>query len=299
MNEMNRLARTGCLFLLWCVLPTALSESFEPLTRTLDFRGTEREYFVALPRNFDPDATYWALVVVHGGGGGARTNTKAIGMRKYADEMNLPSIVIMPRFITEDKQVSRFPVLGEDGFLKAVLADVGKEFRLHPKILLTGYSMGGQFSHRFAFTHPDLVYACAPLAAGTWSTPDGRLLIEQYGEVENPGAFLLNQENAGKVPERLRNLFDRRTAEVAGLPAADGADRIPFLVMCGTLDSRLSIAKDFAACLQDSGFVVETAWPRTPHGSKREEFRFEFDKYPKYTIQFFKKVTEQTRSATP
>ncbi|MCL4691758.1 MAG: hypothetical protein KJ060_04515 [Candidatus Hydrogenedentes bacterium] len=282
---------------LWRVLitftcvATAQPQEYAPLTRTIEFDGAERTYYVALPRDFDPETIYWPLVVVHGGGGNARENPKAVAMRRLADDVGLAAILILPEFITDDKQVSRFPALGEDAFLKAVLADIRTAYKLHEKILLNGYSMGGQFTHRFALANPDMVLACAPFAAGTWTTPDGRLLIEQYGEVRDPKAFLSNPANAAKIPERLRDLFDVRTANVAGLPAADGAKAVPYLVMCGTLDTRFSIAQAFATSLQESGFAVETAWPDTPHGLNSEEYQAEFEKYPTYAVQFFLKLT--------
>jgi pimeloyl-ACP methyl ester carboxylesterase len=271
-----------------CLTMASVAQDNESLMRTLEFQGVTRTYFIRLPQAFDSESTYWPLVVVHGGGGGARTNPKAIAMRRLADRLELPAIVISPEFITDDKQVSRFPVLGEGEFLKEVLRKVRAEFKVHSKILLSGYSMGGQFSHRFALSNPSLVQACAPFAAGTWTTPDGRLLIQEYGEVENPKVFLSNQENAQKVTGRLRDLFDARTAEVAGLPAAKDARQVPFLVMCGSLDPRLSIAKEFAAALQLAGFTVETEWPQTPHAESKK-LRSEFDKYPNHAIRFFRK----------
>ncbi|GMV94469.1 MAG: hypothetical protein AMXMBFR82_42470 [Candidatus Hydrogenedentota bacterium] len=276
--------------------PVTQPQEFAPLTRTIEFNGAERTYYVSLPRDFDQETKYWPLVVVHGGGGNARENPKAIAMRRLADDAGLPALLILPEFITDDKQVSRFPALGEDAFLKAVLADVRTAYKLHEKILLNGYSMGGQFAHRFALANPDMVLACAPFAAGTWTTPDGRLLIEEYGEVRDPKAFLSNSENATKIPERLRDLFDARTADVAGLPAAEGANAVPFLVMCGTLDTRFSIAQAFAESLQESGFAVETAWPETPHGSSSSEYAAEFEKYPEHAVQFFLKHTGRVSS---
>jgi len=257
--------------------------------RIFDFLGAERRYFIALPGDFDEDTRYWPLVAVHGGGGNARSNSKAIVMRHRADELDLPVIMVMPEFVTVDKQVSRFPLLGEAAFLKALLGQVHSEFYLQEKILLYGYSMGGQFAHRFALSNPGLVQACAAFAAGTWSTPDGRLLIEDYGEVKNPGVFLSDRGNARKVPERLRDMFDERTAEIAGLPASAGAENVPFLVMCGTIDSRYGIAVEFASCMKEMGYKVETAWPRTPHSSKSGDFEAEFLKFPEEAVRFFKR----------
>ncbi len=259
------------------------------MRRSLVFKGVEREYFLALPRNFDPDEMHWPLVFVHGGGGNARRNRKGILIHRFMNELDLPAILILPRFITEDKQVSRFPSLGEGAFLKEALKDVWAEFSFHRKVLLGGYSMGGQFSHRFALFNPGLVRACASLAAGTWSTPDGRLLTESYGEVRDPETFLSCRANAGKVPERLHDLFDGRTAEVAGLTAEKEAEKIPFLVMCGRLDPRFDIARKFASSLREFGFEVETEWPRTPHSSSWEKYRDEYQRYPRHVIEFLRR----------
>ncbi len=274
-----------------CLLVGARASDTSPQRRTFDFQGVQRAYFVALPADYQPEATYWPLVMVHGGGGNAGENKYAATMRRLANMAGLSAIVIQPQFITEDKQVSRFPSLGEDAFLLAVLEKVRAEFKLHDKILLNGYSMGGQFTHRFSLAHPNVVQACAPFASGTWTTPDGRLLIEEYGEVADPKAFLSTAENSAKIPERLRDLFDPRVAGVAGLKAAEGADRVPYLVMCGTLDTRLSIAQDFATALKASGYRVETEWPRTPHSSDSAEFAAEFEKYSIRAIAFFKRHT--------
>jgi poly(3-hydroxybutyrate) depolymerase len=275
--------------------PPILGRTDDPLQRTLEYKGETRHYYIWLPKDYNADKTYWLLVAVHGGGGHARTNSKAISMRKTADEVNLPCIIISPKFNTQDKQLSRFPILGEGEFLKSVLTEVRKEFRLEEKILLMGKSMGGQFAHRFAFENPELIQACAPSAAGTWTTPDGKLLIERYGVVNDPEMFLSNPDNAQKVPERLHNLFDTRTARIAGRPAQKGAVKIPFLVMCGTLDTRYDIAKKFVDSLEKNGFCVETAWPQTPHTSSDEKYDSEFEKFPRMAVLFFEQHIQNKR----
>lgn len=270
---------------------SACAQNTSPQPRTLDHNGIERTFYIALPADYNADSTYWPLVVVHGGNGKAAQNPKALALRQRADEVGLPAIVIQPEFITADKQVSRFPSLGEADFLLAVLQAVRAEFRVREKILLNGYSMGGQFTHRFALAHPEVVQACAPFAAGTWSTPDGRLLIEAFGAVDDPRAFLSDAENTKKIPERLNDLFDPRVAKTARVVPGAGADRVPYLVMCGTLDTRIGIAKEFAASLKGAGYTVETEWPATPHGNTKGAFDAEFNKYTIHAIDFFTRHT--------
>ncbi|GMW00317.1 MAG: hypothetical protein AMXMBFR84_14550 [Candidatus Hydrogenedentota bacterium] len=290
MSKTRRLIRVAAAIVLLCGVIQAAGQEFRPLERTVSFRGIKRSYFVALPDRYDPQKSYWPLVFIHGGAGNVQTNSKAIAMREIADKEGLPAILILPEFVTKDKQVSRFPELGEADFLLEVMNEAHKEFRLHDKLLLAGYSMGGQCAHRFALAHPDQVMACAPSAAGTWTTPDGRFLVEDYGEVKDPAKFLTDNSNKSAIPDRLHDLFDPRVAAVAGTPAAKGAKSVPFLIMCGTLDSRYSIAVEFAASLQARGFTVETEWPVTPHGSNSSQYKAEFRKYSERAVQFFNRI---------
>ena len=191
------------------------SELREPIRHAFVFQGTEREYFVRLPPAFDRTKSYWPLVVVHGAGGNGRVFFPVIGIARVAADLGFDAIVISPSFPNNDNNVSRFPVLREGDFLEEVLRDLRREYALQPKMLLTGHSRGGQFAHRFALSNPEQVLAVAPIAAGTWTTPDGRFLVEGLGEVPNARAFLSNAANESRVPTNLRDLFDHRVAAVA------------------------------------------------------------------------------------
>jgi pimeloyl-ACP methyl ester carboxylesterase len=265
-------------------------KSNEPVRQKIYFKESEREYFILKPQDFDPEKKYWLIVVVHGGGGNGSTFFMTEAVRAEADKQGLQTIVIAPSFSNTDFLASRFPELGEGEFLKQVLKNVYGKFNLHKKILLTGYSRGGQFTHRFALLNPEYVKACAPFAAGTWTTPDGRLLIDSYGEVGNLETFLLSENISNDIPERLHNLFQPRVAEVAGIKAKIESKKIPFLVMCGTLDTRYEIAREFAGSLKSGGYKVQTQWPQTPHGEK-EKYKKEFAKYSQKAVEFFQDVT--------
>ena len=275
----------------------------EPLRRTVMFRGAEREYFIHLPPGFVPNKSYWALVVVHGGGEHGRVPFPNGGMGRFVAESGLEAIVISPSFRNDDYNASRFPNLGEGEFLDALLVEVRREFTLRQKIFLTGYSRGGQFAHRYALAHPERIAAVAPLASGSWTTPDGRLLVEEIGEVRDARAFLADSTNASKVPDRFRDLFQPRVAAAAVTRAVEGARDVPFLVMCGTLDPRLPIAQEFARSLQSLGYQVSVDWPRTPHGcpdpSCWMEHRVEFEKYLRRTVDFFRDVAQRTAGPPP
>ena len=225
-----------------------------------------------------------------------RNNFLANGISRAMAETPFAAIVISPSSPDADLNAIRFPTLGEAEFLQEIVKKARAEYHLKPKILLTGYSRGAQFAHRFAFAYPEVVEAVAPLASGTWTTPDGRFLVEDVGELKDPVTFLAKSENSAAVPERLRDLFEPRVAAVAAAKAKPASQQIPFLVMCGTLDPRLPIAKEFVRSMQASGYKVEVEWPTTPHVCNAanpcsSETQAESQKYARTTLEFFARVT--------
>jgi pimeloyl-ACP methyl ester carboxylesterase len=224
-----------------------------------------------------------------------RNNFLANGILRAAPAAGLEVVVVSPSSPDEDLNAIRFPTLGEGEFLAEIIKAMRADYRLKPKILLAGYSRGAQFAHRFAFAYPEVVEAVAPLASGTWTTPDGRFFVEELGEMRTPHTFLAKRENAAAVPARLRDLFEPRVAAVAAAKAKAGSKGIPFLVMCGTLDPRLPIAKEFVLSLEALGYRVEVEWPRTPHmcraNSCPAEEETEFQKYSRRTVEFFGRVS--------
>jgi Fe-S oxidoreductase len=123
------------------------------------------------------------------------------------------------------------------------------------------------------------------------------LLVEEIGEIPNARTFLSNAANAATIPPRLKDLFDPNVAAVADAKAATGAEKVPYLVMCGTLDPRLPIAKAFVQSLQALGYRVTVEWPRTPHvcndAACQAEFRAEFQKYSRSAVDFFKRSVQE------
>lgn len=264
--------------------------SSNAIRRTTIYRDIEREYFVRLPRDFAADETYWLLVTAHGGGGtGGPRNWLARDVHRAVNERGFDAIVVSPTFTTH-----RFPSLGEGAFFEQVLDEIQEAYRLRPKLLLAGYSRGSGFSHRFAFGNPNVVEAVSLISEGTWTTPDGRLLNDTFGEVADPRSFLRSPQNAEGLPENRRSLFTNQIADVAGLRAKPGAENIPFLVMCGTLDPRCNVTQEFAENLENEGYRVETEWTRTAHNWSVAA-QTEFYEYSQGAVEFFLRVTEDAR----
>ncbi|EGF91851.1 Poly3-Hydroxybutyrate Depolymerase [Asticcacaulis biprosthecium C19] len=63
-----------------------------------------------------------------------------------------------------------------DESLLAMLKDFSGRTGINTaRVVLTGFSGGGQFAHRFAMMHADRVAACLPCSAGWYSFPDAGL----------------------------------------------------------------------------------------------------------------------------
>lgn len=109
-----------------------------------------------------PGKIYWLVVGVHGLGGKGKG---AMGLSPWAmDDV----IVLGPSFVNGYQS--------GDGAnaekLKELITKIGTKWKLHPKILLHGFSAGAQFTHRFAIRHPELVGVASAHSAGSWSPPN-------------------------------------------------------------------------------------------------------------------------------
>ena len=152
------------LIMALCVL-TGASEAggAEADRRTLK-DNPEQEYYVFTPRKIDPEKTYWLVVGVHGLGGSGHN---AMGWKDFAEKADC--IVVGPTF----KGPFQFPRRGAGKTMLAIVAELRKQYKLHGKMFVTGFSAGAQFVHRFALENPRYVIACAAHSAGSWGTPRG------------------------------------------------------------------------------------------------------------------------------
>ncbi len=123
---------------------------------------TNRDYFLYLPATTEPDKSYWLVVGVHGAKGNGKG---AGGLANWADKHDC--IVVGPSFPHDGYQGLAHQ---SDEQLIAIAKDVGKTYKLHPKLFVAGFSGGSQYAHRFMLKHPQLVVGCAAHSGGTWET---------------------------------------------------------------------------------------------------------------------------------
>ncbi|MBI2191901.1 MAG: dienelactone hydrolase family protein [Planctomycetes bacterium] len=152
----------GSWIALWLLLPVPYRAAAEDSRRTLK-SDAGQEYYLYEPATFDPKKRYWLFVAVHGLGSDGQN---ALGFASFADEGQC--IVVGPTF----GEGFQFPSQGAGKKLLAILAELNKEYRVHPTVFLAGMSAGAQFAHRFALEHPKSVLACAAHSAGSWDAPN-------------------------------------------------------------------------------------------------------------------------------
>jgi predicted esterase len=129
-------------------------------------------YLLYLPEGYEanPKQT-WPLIIFLHGAGDRGDNVfllaKASPFMMIREKGPLPFIIVAPLLSTSPFYAS-FPENYLDGVLEQALADyqVGRK-----QIYVTGLSIGGEATYRFALHQPDTFAAIAPLAAYVSSSP--------------------------------------------------------------------------------------------------------------------------------
>ena len=123
-------------------------------------------YLLYLPEGYeaDPKKTWPLIFFLHGygdRGDNVLLLAKASPFMYIREQGSLPFIIAAP-LLTAFEGYSSFPETYMDG----VLAEVQANYRVDPKrIYVTGLSMGGEATWRFALHQPDTFAAIAPLSA--------------------------------------------------------------------------------------------------------------------------------------
>ncbi len=140
--------------------PTASGQSPQPAYRAGDY-----PFLLFVPRGYDDDRrqTWPLMIFLHGSGerGADVQRVATWGPPKIvAQHPGTPMLIVSPQLPADaDWDVAT---------LDRLLADIRRRYRVDPsRIYLTGLSLGGIASWRWAIAHPDLFAALAPVAAET------------------------------------------------------------------------------------------------------------------------------------
>lgn len=155
--------------------------------RKLRFDGDTRRYVLHVPEGLDPARPAPLVIALHGGGGHAEfmADDERYGLVGKADRAGF--VVVFPNGHSRFRRgrlatwnaggcCGRARDVGSDdvGFVRAVVADVGKQVRIDREhIFATGMSNGGMMAYRLACEAADLVRAVASVA-GTEAVPECR-----------------------------------------------------------------------------------------------------------------------------
>ncbi|MBN2146223.1 MAG: hypothetical protein JW726_02500 [Anaerolineales bacterium] len=123
-------------------------------------------YLLYLPEDYEVDSNKtWPLILFLHGAGDRGDNVlllaKASPFMYIREKGPLPFIIVAP-LLNNDSSYRSFP----EAYMDGVLAEAQADYRIDPKrIYVTGLSMGGEATYRFALHQPDTFAAIAPLSA--------------------------------------------------------------------------------------------------------------------------------------
>jgi len=159
-------------------LAPEIAANSDPVTRTMTFAGHLRTWSEFIPpKCASEDSACMTVVLLHGGrprigGAPALTPTpgtfaRQSGMLKAAREESF--VLISPEAVDGNWNDGRPGVatgIDDVGFIRAMLADVGKRANVAPaRTFATGVSNGGLMSYRLACEASDAFRAIAPVVA--------------------------------------------------------------------------------------------------------------------------------------
>ena len=183
--------------------------------------------------------TYWLAIGVHGAGGEGKGGG-GIGYWAKDDVIVLGPSFLQPKRDANAPKTDKMPLDSyqmcgptHEAKLKALIEEVGKTWKFHPKVFLHGFSAGAQFVHRFAMKNPGMVAGVSAASAGSWST-------RGFGEINPAASHIPFAVSCGE--------YDREKS----MPSA------PL--------SRLDWMQEFAKTLKEAHFDVESrVIPNTGH----------------------------------
>lgn len=169
-------------------------------------------YMVYLPPGYEERKNEkWPLLVfLHGSGdrgGNIRLLAKASPFMIVREKQDVPLIIAAP-LLADSGGLRSFPTEYIDDFLTQTI----KEYRVdEARVYLTGLSMGGEATYRYAACHPERVAAIAPLCAPlNINNGDDRFNSAGWPPMEKPLSALKNMPvriiNGGKdiiVPKEI------------------------------------------------------------------------------------------------
>ena len=169
--------------------------------------GMERTAGLYVPPDYDSSEEWPLIVFLHGGGGNGNNNGDALTERFYRQGLvrtiqnypeRFPALVAFPR-CPEDKIWSpipadpvqsdwrlevhgREPAPDAETHVTAVIDGIIAAYAVdEDRVVITGYSMGGEGSIRYAALHPERIAAVASAAGSAVIVPEDAPVLARMG----------------------------------------------------------------------------------------------------------------------
>ena len=173
--------------------PAPAAELDEPMARVARFDpGGGATYFLHVPDGPPPPGGWPLFIAVHGAMSSGKGDFKL--WRPYADQEGF--VLMAPNF-----QGAYYQFKGrEDRLLLRMVEEVGTDIPIHrDKVLLSGFSRGGEFAYRMAMTFPEFAQTLVVFNAS--ELPDPGLAGRS-----NPARvyFAVGSEEPGAAQDRRR-----------------------------------------------------------------------------------------------
>jgi polyhydroxybutyrate depolymerase len=149
--------------------------------------GRQRKYIIHIPQNYDSKISLPVVIMLHGGGGTAKSAILDTKWTEKADEEIF--LAVFPEgtapYPSRPGSFRKNPQSWNDGskrgvyaaenkvadikFISVMIEDIKKRFNVDSRrIYATGFSNGASMSFRLARELPNVIAAIAPVAGGDW-----------------------------------------------------------------------------------------------------------------------------------
>ncbi len=158
-------------------------------------------YYLILPKKISENMDI--LVSVHG-----VTRNAIEHCVKFARNFPLDNIVFVAPLFSKER-FKKFQILGKDtdGYrpdqaLNEILKEIRSKYNINTgKIILSGYSGGGQFAHRYAMIYPQEIKKLVLMAPGWYTFPDENIEYpEGIGANSEFADLVINPANLLDIP---------------------------------------------------------------------------------------------------
>ena len=169
--------------------------------------GMERTAGLYVPPDYDSSKEWPLIVFLHGGGGNGNNNGNALTERFYRQRLvqtiqnypeRFPALIAFPRCpegkiwspvpadpVQSDWRLElhgREPVPDAETHVTAVIDGIIAAFAVdRDRVVITGYSMGGEGSIRYAALHPERIAAVASAAGSAVIVPGDAPVLARMG----------------------------------------------------------------------------------------------------------------------